>query len=658
MGGGALNERWLALALAIVTVATLPAALRSRRARHVIVALCPAAAVLLSAAYVELYLRGGPRIIDATSYWLQAKALSLGMLTIPLPEPEHALLGRFLLRSREGAAVIFPPGYAAVLSLGFRIGAPLAIGPALAGGLVLATISLARRATRLLSMSAKTRDQLVTVAAILSASCAALRYHTADTMSHGLAALLMCVALSAALSTSRWRFVLLGLCVGALFATRPASAIALFGVLLLTLRRDEAVIATGLALLGAVPGLTLWAVYQNAATGDVLEPAQLAYYALSDGPPGCFRYGFGDQIGCLGEHGDFVRANLSDGYGLVAALKTTGRRLMKHVWDAMGFAPCFGLVAIGGAVLRRHVGLLPLAIIAVYAPFYFDGNYPGGGGRMFADAIAVEHVLAVVGIGWLVGRFTSPASRRRRIERLMDVALLGALAVSLSFLGFAIHLAAEHRSLRDRDGGHPMFPPSGRAGVTYVDTDHGFNLGAAWALGRDDATVVRRKGDDLDLLSAKTPSFRVERLAGGARLVPWSPRPRAPDRFTIEGESLWPPRAISGGYAWPSHVATPCVSRGRGLALYPSGATSVRVELALPVGQGRMVMSVTRLSDRDTKVFSMVYGDETRSEVIIRSDGCNTLIEHALPPRTTERRLIIAAPHPVLIDVFDVWEKR
>ena len=42
----------------------------------------------LSLAYVALYLRGGPRIIDATSYWLQARAIASGWLAAwPLGEP-------------------------------------------------------------------------------------------------------------------------------------------------------------------------------------------------------------------------------------------------------------------------------------------------------------------------------------------------------------------------------------------------------------------------------------------------------------------------------------------------------------------------------------------------------------------------------------------
>ena len=45
---------------------------------EIVLGLLSAAAFALSAGYLAYYLRGGPRIIDATSYWLQARALAEG----------------------------------------------------------------------------------------------------------------------------------------------------------------------------------------------------------------------------------------------------------------------------------------------------------------------------------------------------------------------------------------------------------------------------------------------------------------------------------------------------------------------------------------------------------------------------------------------------
>src|SRR5690606_13461867 len=133
---------------------------------------------VLSAVYVDYYLRGGPRIIDATSYYLQARTFASGQLAFEPPGPLASFVGRFLLPTPDGRlAVIFPPGYPALLSLGFLVGAPLAVGPMLAAGLSVATYLLAE---------ALWGDPRVARAAgWLSALCGVLRYHTADTMSHG-----------------------------------------------------------------------------------------------------------------------------------------------------------------------------------------------------------------------------------------------------------------------------------------------------------------------------------------------------------------------------------------------------------------------------------------------------------------------------------------
>ncbi len=67
----------------------------------------------LSCAYVSFYLRGGPRIIDATSYFLEARSLAAGSFTFHRPTRAARFRGRFLLASPDGQGlgVIFPPGY-------------------------------------------------------------------------------------------------------------------------------------------------------------------------------------------------------------------------------------------------------------------------------------------------------------------------------------------------------------------------------------------------------------------------------------------------------------------------------------------------------------------------------------------------------------------
>lgn len=573
-------------------------------------ALCAFLAAALSAAYVAFYLRGGPRIIDATSYFLEARALSEGHLAFHLDEPVASTLGRFLVRSDtpDGprAAVIFPPGYPALLALGFLLGNPLVIGPLLAAAITFSTWALAR------AVAPEERSSFVSIprlAVLFSVACAALRYHTADTMSHGLSALCFSGALALALGAVRavhdgrrtvGYSLGIGLFAGWLAATRPVSALALgltlSFVLASSLRAHpratlRMVVA---AAAGCLPGLMLLVAHQHAATGQFFASSQTAYYAVSDGPPGCFRYGFGANIGCVGEHGEFVQRNLAHGYGAYAAAATTLRRLKQHLVDA-GNSELFFLVVIAGFVFAwrdprwRFLSIGVLAQIAAYVPFYFDGNYPGGGARFYADILPLEHVLAALAVTRFAERALDPRSQRRRVAALL----------ALVPLGFFVRGRFEHEALRDREGGRPMFeswrlPQVQGPAILFMDTDHGFNLAfdpdnPSSASTSKPWSVVRYRGDALDLFAWQargTPTayryfFPLGPNDSNVRVEPYAIDPRAP--LVIEAENLWPPIAQENGYAlmpWPN---APCASARRWLVVTPvSSDKPASVTLGLP----------------------------------------------------------------------------
>ena len=597
--------QWLALGLALaVVVLARPLLVPSARPRlHA--ALGALAAAALSAGYVVFYLRGGPRIIDASSYFLEARALSEGLFSFPLPSPESSILGRFLVYSEhpEGprAAVLFPPGYPAVLALGFLARAPLAVGPVLAAAIALTTFDLGAQLARSLRLPAT--PSLAQLALLFSMTCAALRYHTADTMSHGLAALCSSAALAllwrAADASSPRRAAGLaaaaGFAAGWLFATRPVSAVALAAVVAFLLFSDDKARASAPRLVaamavGALPGLALFFAHQHAATGAWGASAQRLYYATSDGPPDCFRYGFGAGVGCLGEHGAFVREHFPHGYGFVAAALTTLRRLRAHLVDPLNLEPLVLLVPAGAFLARssargRALGLLVVAQILAYVPFYFDGNYPAGGARFFCDALPVEHVLAAAFV-------VAFAARRRAPERW------AAGAVALTLAGFAVRAGFDHAALRDRDGGGPYFEPEAlaRAGVTrglvFLDDDHGFNT-AFDPVPAGGIDVVRYHGDALDRLAwearGRPPAFhyRLDIPPGGRLAVVVEPlvfparRPGAP--FVIEGESLWPAVAQESAWALPEWAAGTCASADRWLAVHRADAGApASIALVLP----------------------------------------------------------------------------
>lgn len=534
-------------------------------------------AALLSAGYVAYYLRGGPRIIDATSYYLEARAFSEGHVRtiVPAPLPTGSFRGRFLLGSDDGRglAVIFPPGYPVVLALGFLVKAPMLVGPIIAAALVVVTYGLAKRLFG--------DESVARLAAALSALCAVLRCHTADTMSHGLAALLFAVALWAWLGGRATSWVFAGAAAGALVATRPVSG-ALCLLLVAAARPDEPRARMRRApwvAAGVLPPILAFVLEQRLATGRWLESTQAAYYAVADGPPGCFRYGFGDGIGCHFEHGDFVRAHLTRGFGAVAALGTTLRRLKMHLADAGNvelFAPVL-VYAIARSLSKgkgRVAAMGVIGIVAAYAPFYFDGNYPGGGARFFADVLPLEHAL----IAWVLVELR--ASR---------------FAAPVALLGFALHTANDHRQFADRDGARPMFESAVlertglSRGLVFVSTDHGFNLGFdPRSFERSDRWIVaRRRHDayDRSLWEAlgRPPAYDYSFDAGAALESPALTRldlaGENADRF--EAESEWPPLSVSGGSVEP--VFPPCASRGRALWITPlAGGPGAVVRLSVP----------------------------------------------------------------------------
>jgi hypothetical protein len=552
-------------------------------------------AAFLSLGYVAYYLHAGPRIIDATSYFLEGRVLSHGHLTWTIPSPSASFRGRFLLfHEPNKLAVIFPPGFPLLLAAGFLVGAPLVIGPLLAGALVIATYWLARELAN--GRDEREREGVALLAAALSIVCVALRYHTADTMAHGASALGITVALAAAFmgtrTTTRGPWLAAGLAVGWVVCTRPVSSFAIFGVVLFLAARRQRWRAL---LVGMVPGVLFLLLASHAETGSWLVSAQSAYYAVSDGPAGCFRYGFGHGVGCQGEHKDFVLSRLPHGYGAREALLTTLRRLRVHLFDVANLEPLALLVLVPlkrARGRRNHRALTAFAVvvgqIVAYAPFYFDGDYPGGGARFFADVLPVEHALLALGAALLFPRI---AFFRR-----------AALLLALAILGFAVHGAFEHEALAERDGGHPMYNPedarSTTKGLLFFDTDHGFDL--AYDPFADPAKAVlaaRLRGDDHDRLLVdrlEHPQAHIYRVDPKREsVVGWTAKAGGTkDLWRFEAEADWPPLTQGGGWAEAIWASGSCATEGRALTLHidPDAAKSTNgrsafVTIELPVAR-------------------------------------------------------------------------
>lgn len=536
----------------------------SRLAPRVQVMLTGVLAAALSAGYIVHYLGGDARVIDATSYRLQAETFASGQLALKPSGPLHSFLGRFLVATPDGElAVIFPPGNAAFLAPFTWLDHPLWFGPVIAAALVVATYKLA--------LDWFSSPELALTAALASALSGTLRYHTAEPMSHGICALLLTLFLLAA--SKRWATGA-GLACGALFLCRPLSGAAVavcFGLREVSRARSSPqstrrrLVRFGLPVGFAVAA---YVTYQERITGHLFSSAQHLYYSLADGPIGCFDLGLGANRGCQYEHGDFLTRYMPAGYGGLEALATSGRRLSLHANDALNGAWVWLSVLVitlarGGMrqpiVQAERRALTTIAVLSVvyvgaYAMFYFDGNYPGGGARMFAELIPLEHIV----FAWLL-------NRARALQ----------WAAPLLLLGFALSGSAGHRDLKLRQGGSPMHEPGvlsalpREPAILFTNTDHAFNL--AFTPSKDQRlTVARLREDRFDfslwqhLGRPKAYKYLFDPFGkGNARVVPYAPK----DTARFEAESAWPLLAVAGGFAMPSSLA--CASQGRVLELNP-----------------------------------------------------------------------------------------
>lgn len=569
-------------------------------------------AAFLTLGYAAHYLRGGPRIIDATTYVLQAKALAHGHLSFPAPFPSASFRGRFLLFHPHAGgggdlSGIFPPGWPLLLSLGYILGAPMLVGIALSAGLVIATYALAREVTG--------DEGTSRLAALLSIACGALRYHTADPMSHAASALGIIVALVCALRAARTgsirTFIAAGAAIGYVACTRPVSAIPIFLVAAFVVRKSSRRDLAAFAL-AAVPFLLLLGVSQHFGS------LQRAYYAVSDGPPDCFRYGFGKDIGCVHEHGDFVRARLSDGFGLAAAAGTTIRRLHTHLSDALDAWPVLFL-ALPAIFKHARKAWLLWALVALqvvfYIPFYFDGDYPGAGARFFADVLPIEHVAIAASIAaWLP-----------KIPTLKKTTI----TVGLVAIVFALHSSYDHLALADRDGGKPMFEPERlqdakvETGIVFIETDHGFNLARDPNMTDPKLGVVvaRLRNDGHDRLlydELGHPQSWVYRFGADAAVLPFTP-PAAEvagrETWRFEAEADWPPLAQDGAWAepiWATGNRQNCPSNGQALDVRirtgASGNGSVTISVPVP-RKGSWTIRPTILARENDGPLDLRMGD-------------------------------------------------
>lgn len=408
-----LGERWKAArSLHILPFATALATLSA----------------LLTAA-VSFHVWGGkPAIVDALAHFVQARYLAEGLMAGPSGLPYEFWVVANTFVTANGWVSEYLPGHAAVLALALRAGAPWAAGPMLMG---ITTFFTTLSAERLIPED-RTAARL---GALLLALSPFLMTVAAAQLSHVTAAAMISVGTYCALRArdGGWQWALgAGVAIGAVFATRPLSAVTIgvvvtLGVWLTRLpeRRNLLRYLGGRALaafLGAVPFVAAVMAYNAHFFGDRLRFGYVAYMGAAHG---------------LGFHLD-PRGNA---YGPVESLAYTSSDLLTLGLFLLR-TPISAVVVIGAFLLvakRLSAGVRLIAVWAVgfVVPLAFYWHHDLLlGPRLMSDAAPAWCLLAAVGGLGLVR--TVPRDRllfnRLAPRAFVAVALLVSLVVGLGWL--------------------------------------------------------------------------------------------------------------------------------------------------------------------------------------------------------------------------------
>lgn len=557
------------------------------------------AAAFLTIAYVDVYLHGGPRGLDAPVYWLQGRALSRGGLSWAVPGPTASYRARGLIAAfPERISGVFPPGYPLLLAAGFLVGAPMLIGPLLSGAIVIGTWLLARELALSQSDARSDRaEQAAALAAGLSIVCAALRQQTADTLPHGAAALAIVVALTSALRGLRAReprmFAICGLALGWLLSARPLAALPIGAIaVFLGMRSARPWHAAAWSLGAMVPGVALLLAANHAATGHAFVSAATEYARTIM------------EVAATPDPG---RSRIGEVLG----------GLSRHVMDVANFEPLALATLLALTRSRRTIASSCTAlVVAAHLATHVWGSQDvlAASSANFAEVLPLEHAL--LGYG-LAGAFASSFHR------------IATITLGLALGGFSVHAVHAHAAAGASDIGRPRFEPdvlqqaNATAGLLFFDDDQGFEL--ANVPGADPAhggQAARLRGDDHDRvlyeMAGRPSARRYVVMASGASTTFWSPTSPSPLFWRFEAESDWPPMIASGGAASRLQVTTSCVSGGGALALSPSGTSEARLTLELPVPAAPMA-GPTRIWTVTPRIYELGQAAEGTLDVVVGS---------------------------------------
>jgi hypothetical protein len=479
-----------------------------------------------------------PTLVDEMSALLSARALEVGRLALPLPEPLAAWMIPNTLMTPEGWVSQYPPFHPLLLALGYLVSAPWLVGPLLLGVTVALSVLVADHLF-------PDEPGVGRLGGILLALSPFLIFIGGGYLSHVPAVAFAAVAFYAMLRArdGGWGWAILtGAGAGAMVTTRPWTGLvvtvlypaALWVVAARRERRWRWFVARAAgATLGGAPFAVGMAWYDRLLFGSPLTLG----YALAYGPA----HGLG-----------FHRDPWGNLYGPWEALGYSSANLLTlGVYLLETAVPVLALVGLFLAVARRlprGTGvLLAWALLPVVANFFYWHHGFHLGPRMLYETAPAWLLLAALAALELTRNDVADTMRPRL--RPADVALW-ALLVSLVTPLFSVPLRAEAYRWSDDALARITVPevPDGSAALIFVHGSWAERISGRLQGGgmRLDSIETALRRNDICRLHRYTME-RVARTAGATasaplpeldfRLLPGAP-PNLQSMLLAEGDRV------------------------------------------------------------------------------------------------------------------------
>jgi hypothetical protein len=421
---------------------------------------CGAAAFafVASALLATFALDRAPHIPDEVAYLFQAETFAAGRLDSPAsPAPEATVA--YCVEDAPGRAyAVTPPGWPAVLALGFKAGAPWLVNPVLAALCVLLAHALARRLVG---------GAVADLVALLLAASPWFLFLAASYMTHLVSLAAMLAGwLGVEVAAKRRGFLgalLGGAAVGWLFLVRPLDGILIGGLLgLRALGLGGArltfggTIALGVGFLAVA--LTILP-YHRHYTGDFFATPINAYIDELWGQKGANRLGFGPDVG--NPPGGWGQLDPHPGHGPVDVAYNANHNLYCFDVDAWGFPTGSLLPLVLAVALRRRryepgerfAWWILLALAVGYSAYWFSGG-PDFGPRYWFLMVFPAALLTASGLRD-VARAAARGGRKDEAEPVADddargrvVAVYGASALFALCVFIPWRSVAKYRDYR------------------------------------------------------------------------------------------------------------------------------------------------------------------------------------------------------------------